>query len=218
MDNIENTEAPAPDAASVTPAENTETDADETAAEPEVAGCRSCGKSEIEDGYRFALCAECRDTMARRALPKWIIATAALVGCVLAVAFLLFPASLSAGVAFERGHRAEARHHDREAMTQYLKVVRRFPKSTPALGRLCVAAFHAGQYDLAAAAVDKLQGRKTSEKLANEINPIVEQLTDIFKQAEKEGQLKLGDGTVIEMRPTYGKGLRPGLNKGAAKP
>lgn len=69
MDSIENAEASAPNAASIAPAENTEA-IDETPAEPSVAGCRSCGNSEIEGGYRCALCAECRDTMARRPLPK----------------------------------------------------------------------------------------------------------------------------------------------------
>lgn len=211
MNNLENEAVPNPIAEAPALGENVENTAEvvDEAAEAEVAGCRSCGKPEIEAGYRFSLCAECRNTMARRPLPRWIIATTALVGCVLAVAFLLFPASLSAGVAFERGQRAEASHNYREAMTQYEKVVRRFPNSTPALGRLCVAAFRAGQYDLAAAAVDRLEGRKTSEKLADEINPIVEQLSDIFKKAEKQGYLKLGDGTTIDMHPPAASGKAP---------
>ncbi|MBV9467809.1 MAG: hypothetical protein JO316_00200 [Abitibacteriaceae bacterium] len=148
-------------------------------------GCRNCQQPEIEPGYNFSLCRSCREQMAQRPLPQWIRGTAALVGVVLLLAFIRFPASLSAGIAFDRGHRAETSQHYTEAVTQYQKVVTRFPDSTPVLVRLCVVSFHAGQLDVTAHTLNKLQGRELSKEQADEVYTVSDKLEALVKQIEK---------------------------------
>jgi hypothetical protein len=69
--------------------------------------CKNCGGVPEEGGYPLALCTPCRDTLSQRPLPIWITGVAAVVVLVLGLALIRFPASLNAGIAFERGRRAE---------------------------------------------------------------------------------------------------------------
>ena len=153
---------------------------------PEPTGCRNCGKEPTEPGYKVALCQQCRNVLAQRPLPKTITGAGAVVGLALLIAFARFPEALSTGIAYERGHRAEARHDYQAAVTQYQRVTARFPNSTQALGRLCVASFHAGQLDVTVDTLDQLKDREVSKELADEVKPIVGQLDALAKAMDKQ--------------------------------
>ena len=62
------------------------------------------------------------------------------------------------------------------ALTEYAKVVRQFPNSTLALARMGIAAFHAGEYQVAAEAFDAINEREASSDIAREVNDAIEQM------------------------------------------
>src|SRR5262249_61878610 len=88
------------------------------------------------------------------------------------LALVRFPASLRAGIAFERGRRAEAARNYPLAATEYQIVADQFPDSTLALGRLGICDYRAGRLDQSFSIFHRLGGRETSPELAGEINQI----------------------------------------------
>lgn len=136
-------------------------------------GCKSCGNPAEQGGYEFPLCPPCRDLLSRRPLPGWIKGVSAVVVLVLLLAFTRFPASLKAGVAFEKGRRAEQAENYAVAVAEYQKVVDRFPGSPPALVRLGVAHYRAGDWHRALMTFEKLKGREISKSLAGEANQVM---------------------------------------------
>lgn len=137
--------------------------------------CDLCGQL-AEIGRSTPLCASCRSRLAARPLPRWILISAAamLVPFVLAIA--KFPAALAVYIALERGHRAEADGNFSVALTEYTKAVGQFPNSTFALARKGIAAFHAGEYQVAEEAFDTIDGREGSSDIVREVNDAMEQL------------------------------------------
>jgi tetratricopeptide (TPR) repeat protein len=148
---------------------------DEPVAVVDVTVCASCGQTP-QPGRSTPLCASCRNRLALRPLPRWlqVSALALLVPFLLAVAN--FPSAVTAGVAFERGRRAEARGEFAEAVAQYSRVVERFPTSTLAVARKGIAAFHAGQFQIAAEAFSTIGGQKASAEIAREVNDAISQM------------------------------------------
>jgi hypothetical protein len=93
-----------------------------------------------------------------------------------AVAFVRFPAVLQAGVAYERGQRAERASRYPTAEAEYRKVVQRYPDSTHALARLAVAACRAGDVLTALTTMQKLDGRKADKDTIEELSQAQEAL------------------------------------------
>jgi hypothetical protein len=91
------------------------------------------------------------------------------------------PSMFAAGVAFERGQRAEARGDFRVAAHEYSNAARQLPASTLAIARKAIAAFHAGQFQIATDAIEALAGRKMPPELAREVNDVIEQLNNWMK-------------------------------------
>jgi hypothetical protein len=137
--------------------------------------CASCGQCP-EVGRSTPLCASCRSRLAARPLPSWIQTSAVALVVPFVVAIARFPAAISAGVAFERGKRAEATGAFPAAVAEYEKVVRQFPNSTLALAREGIAAFHAGEYRVAVDAFDAIGGRKASPDIVREVNDTIDQM------------------------------------------
>lgn len=138
--------------------------------------CVHCGSGEVEQGYDLPLCIDCRTLLARRPFPTWIKFTCVAVLAVLAVAAARSTDSFRAGIAFERAKQAEQRGDFARAADFYGQVAERFPASTEVLARLAVARFRAGQLPEAARILDRLRGRKTSPKLAAEVNQVIQAL------------------------------------------
>ena len=146
--------------------------------------CKNCDNRR-EDSYQFPLCKECRDSLARRPLPLWIKIGSAVVALVLCFAFAKFPASLRAGIAFERGQKAEAQKKFPLAIDEYQKVLEKFSDSTLVLARLGISEYRAGRLDEAAAVLNKLAGRKTSKQLVGEVNAVIKEMNSKSNQAER---------------------------------
>src|SRR5438067_2153690 len=89
--------------------------------------CRSCTKAEPEPGYEVPLCGSCRAALVMRPFPLWVTGTAALATLLLLVSFIRFPSAVQAGVAFERGRRDEEQRNYPAALSQYRRVLDRFP-------------------------------------------------------------------------------------------
>ena len=140
---------------------------------PSPEGCRSCGGVPIEPHYALPLCTSCRDQLSRRPVPRTITVAASLVLLFLGFAFFEMPASLRAGVAYERAQRAEAAGNPAAAADNYAIVARQYPDSTLAVARLGLAAYRAKRYDQAADAFDKLGGREAPADLADQVNAAI---------------------------------------------
>lgn len=69
--------------------------------------CRNCGIMNIEEGYPFPLCHDCRKSLSSRPIPFKIKGFFVLVLAIALTSLVTFPASLEAGVAYQRGIMAE---------------------------------------------------------------------------------------------------------------
>jgi lipoprotein NlpI len=138
--------------------------------------CKVCGLS-AEDGYAMPLCPSCRKTLAARPFPKWIQAvTVALVPCLL-VALIQFPSHLSAGIAYERGQKAESAGQYAVAAKDYDKAWGIFPSSDVIGARYGLALYHAGDYGNAVWAFKTLEGKKIPKETVEEVNAAIDDLS-----------------------------------------
>jgi tetratricopeptide (TPR) repeat protein len=135
--------------------------------------CSHCGEMEREEGFALPLCAQCRDALSRYPFPAWIRISCAIVLGVSIFAGIRSINSFRAGIAFERGQRAEQHGQFAVAANYYEQVVERFPDSTLALARLAITRFHAGQVGEALGILNRLRGRETSPKLAAELDQVI---------------------------------------------
>ena len=132
--------------------------------------CRECGRYAEQGGYAVLLCGECRRAFAFRPFPLRVLAALAALALIVGIALIRLPGVAGAGVAFERGERAERGGDFPAAAVQYRIVVRRFPDATLALVRLAVASAHTGNVRETLAVFDKLSGRTLSNDLIAELN------------------------------------------------
>lgn len=149
--------------------------------------CRACGVEPFEPGHVAELCAGCRSKLANRPIPVGIRIAGYAVGAAALMAAALSPTSLTAGVAFERGRRAEEANDYAAAVKEYERVVARFPRSTLALGRMGISCFRDGQLQRAAAAFEKLGGRQADQKLVGEINQAIQEMEQLVDRLDQEG-------------------------------
>jgi hypothetical protein len=148
----------------------------------EAEGCKNCGQPAEEGKYKLPLCASCRDVFACRPLPLWISGVGVLLLLALVLALTLFPPALQAGIAYQRGHGLEEAGNYAAAVPEYRKVVETYPGSTQALARLAVTAYHARRGPELLFALRQLSGREVSHELADELNPIMDDLERRMKQ------------------------------------
>lgn len=153
--------------------------------------CAECGAPPEQGGYTLPLCPNCRTKMASLPLPGWAVTSVFAVAIVLILAFSRFSSALEAGVAFERGQRAEAAGQCQAARDQYQQVVAHYPNSTLALVRLAVTQCESMDVAGADATLQKLEGRSASEETIAELNGAVarmEMKRSIQRQRQKEWQ------------------------------
>jgi len=150
--------------------------------------CVYCGQPIDAVAGGLPVCAACLPALTHRPLPRWIQIAAAIIGIVLLLALLQFPSSLTAGIAFERGRRAEAARDYKLAEQQYAIVADRFPSSTLAIARLGIASYHAGDFLTAMKSFATLEGRETSESLASEVNVAIDDMKRRLGESINGGQ------------------------------
>lgn len=172
-------------------AQNVQSQFDEQVEEnEEEQGCRKCGSMAIEEGYSFPLCHECRTSMARRPVPFKIKAVFALVLMIAFASLVTFPASLRAGVAYQRGIQAAKDKKFITAINEYDKVLTEFPNSTSVLAREFIAYYYNEQIDEASKTFDKISGKKLSdrndgEELTNLVNEIITKMDTAYYPAQE---------------------------------
>lgn len=135
--------------------------------------CAHCGGGEIEPGFDLPLCMSCRTLLARRPFPRWLTISCVVLLGILAIAAVRSMNSFRAGIAFERGKKAEQQRDYARAADYYQQVAERFPDSTLVLVRLAVTRFRAGQLREAGRVLERLSGRETSRELAAEVNELI---------------------------------------------
>jgi len=153
--------------------DGTSPDAMSRQAKTDVGRCTNCGAASGEVGYELILCADCRAKLVNRPLPAWVLASAAVILLIVVYASFRFPSMLAAGVAFDKGQRAEAAADFALAESEYQKVAFSFPDSTIVLARLAIAQCRGRDLSAATPALLKLEGRKVSSKLARELESAV---------------------------------------------
>lgn len=148
--------------------------------------CKSCSNPEIEDGYALLLCKECRNQLVARSVPLWIKGTTFVIAILLVYALIRFPATLQAGVHYEKGLRAEQETLFKTAAEHYEQAVDRFPDSTLILSKLFLAYFANGQVNEAYQTFDLIAGREASSNdMANIINEDIELMESWYYQDEE---------------------------------
>jgi len=141
--------------------------------QPTFGTCPQCGSPPEPGGYPMPLCSRCRDTLSSRPLPAWTIVSALLVGVILVFAFARFPAAVRAGVAFERGQRAEEQINYDAAEEEYRKVVAQYPDSTEPLARLAICQCKTLNVMEIGGTLKRLEGREMSKELYDEVDAAV---------------------------------------------
>jgi hypothetical protein len=170
--------------------------------------CEQCNGLNVEPGYEIGLCVSCRDTLVRRPVPGWLLVTSALVLVVVLIALIRVPAALEAGIAMERGRRAEAAKDYSVAVAEYQRIVTRYPKATEARARLGISHFRAGHLSEAVATLDSLSGEKTDDDLADEVNGVIAEIESLVEGSDSGGE----DGKP-ERRKRSSGGSRSGSRK-----
>lgn len=153
--------------------------------QPDPNACAACGSKIIEQGHLTPLCAACRDKYAKFPIPFFVKILLFLFLALSVFAFIKFPESLIAGIAFERGQRAEAAKQYKAAAEQYMLAINRFADSKIITARLGISLYKAGEYNDAIKILDPLSGKEMSKELVAEIQPIFDDF-DAKVAAEKK--------------------------------
>jgi hypothetical protein len=140
----------------------------------EISVCEFCSRPAEAGGYTVSLCATCRNELAGRPLPWWLIGAGAVALVLVFIALAQFPSTFRAGVAFERGSRAEAAGEYATAVAEYRVVVDRFPDSVTAVQRLGISEYRAGNLREAARTLRQLGGQPGDEADVREVNQVME--------------------------------------------
>ena len=161
--------------------------------------CKQCGSSLIERGYKFALCQRCRTALAERPMPPWIKIVSAGIIIILGLALMRFPDSLTAGLNYEQGAKAEKAKKYLTSLRHFKKTVELYPNSTPALAKLFISYAVNQKMKEASNTFESIAGKKLSDKrLLQQANDMVKmldslydykkELLDIIKQKEKDAK------------------------------
>ena len=145
---------------------NTGADTDEDA---DNSICSSCGRSPVVEGYSIPLCQECRQHFTRFPIPKWIKVFAVVILFFMTYSLVSFPKSLNAGIAYERGLRAEGEKKYMTAAREYEKAAEIFPASFIANGKLFVASVKNNQFELAEEAFARIEGKGSNDSKEIEV-------------------------------------------------
>jgi TolA-binding protein len=140
--------------------------------------CSTCGGANVEPDYAAPLCGPCRESLAARPIPIGILIAAGVVVICMLCAFVQFPKALRVGIAYDRAQRFEAAGNYVNAEKNYQQVVTAYPDSTDTLAHLGLAAYHAGDYDVAADAFNKIGQNELDNDVADQVNAAITDLNN----------------------------------------
>ncbi|WIV12635.1 tetratricopeptide repeat protein [Proteiniborus sp. MB09-C3] len=146
----------------------------------EIVACLNCSSSVVEPEYKAPLCSECRDKLSNRPIPLWIKAFFGIIFIVTILSLIMFPALLKAGVAYERGARAENERKYITAMNEYERVLNKYPDSTLVLAKLSIAYYENDKIDKAIDAIDMIIGEEAEEDLIDRIDTVMDNIATFY--------------------------------------
>jgi len=160
-------------------------------------GCRNCSSPIIEEGYEAELCKDCREKFAKRPLPIWVKGFFILILSIVIIALSKFPKSISSGVAFEKGLKAEMETRYITASKEYEKAAKEYPDSVLVQARLFIAYAKSGKIREADNTYKLIEGRDVSDReLLNDVTSTMDELdaqyaystelSEIVKKGENE--------------------------------
>lgn len=109
--------------------------------------CANCGQSALPGDHPTPLCADCRAQFLRYPIPHWIRAFAGAVIILVVYSLFTFPKDLSAGIALEKGKKAEKEKKYITAQREMEKVLEKIPRNVEARGHLVIDAFYNQDYE-----------------------------------------------------------------------
>lgn len=142
--------------------------------------CTNCNSSLVEPEYKVPLCKECRDKLSNRPIPLWIKAFFGIIIIILILSLVKFPSSVKAGVAHERGVRAEKEKRYITTMNEYEKILNKYPNSTLALAKLSIAYYQNGKIDEAVETINKIVGQEVDEDLIKELDTVTDNISTFY--------------------------------------
>ena len=104
--------------------------------------CANCGNPAFLKEYPTKLCSECREKFIKFPVPKWLWLFAAALGVILLFSLFSVPKNILAGIALEKGKKAEKQHRFFTAQKEFEEVVEKQPSYIEAESHLMKAAFY----------------------------------------------------------------------------
>lgn len=151
--------------------------------------CSNCGGTPVVQGYSLPLCAKCRDYFTKYPVPGSIKIFALALLVIFIISMLFFPKSLKAGIAYERGLRAENEKKYITAANEYQKAVDIFPNSFIACGKLFVAHVKNYNFEQADAVFAMIEDKESNDsdevKVIDEANEAIDFLNDYFNISDE---------------------------------
>lgn len=150
--------------------------------------CKNCGSTDVVQGFSIPLCQECRQRFTKYPIPTAIKIFSAIIIAIMTFSLFSFPESLKAGIAFERGLRAETGKKFITAAKEYEKAVEIFPNSFIACGKLFVAYVKNHQFVEAEEAFNMINGKESSNsdevRIIDEANAALGYLDQYYNISE----------------------------------
>ncbi|GMQ58295.1 hypothetical protein AN1V17_26900 [Vallitalea sediminicola] len=144
-------------------------------------GCKNCGSSIVEEGYKYNLCKDCRDKLSKRPIPASIKLVFFVVIGLVVFSLMRFPTTMKGALAFERGKQAEEQKKYSTALDEFQKANEQYNNSGNVKAKIIIAQYHNGNYDNVIDLLISLEGTKIeSEKLYNQLDEISYDLEDIY--------------------------------------
>lgn len=152
--------------------------------------CKSCGRVDVEAGYVFPLCMECRDNISKKPYPIWIKVFLVALTAVFAVALMNFPKVLEVGIAYERGLQYESEAKYASAVKQFETVTNAYPDSTETQSRLFIAHYYNEDIENAVRVFGLIAGKELdNETLLLQVNGVFDRIENLYIPSEAFVQL-----------------------------
>lgn len=144
-------------------------------------GCENCGRSIVEEGYKFNLCKDCRDKLSKRPIPPSIKFVFLIVIGLVIYSLMRFPTTMKGAIAYERGKQAEEQKKYSTALEEYKKANEQYNNSGNIKSKIIIAQYYNGNYADVIDLLIALEGTTIdNEKLYDQIDDISLDLQDIY--------------------------------------
>ena len=122
--------------------------------------------------------------MPKKPVPLSIKILLPVLAALLISAAFIFPSVLKAGLACERGRKAQQEGRHSTAIREYGQAISQFPDSTVIIARLAISYFHNERIDECSELLDSISGRKLPDKLCSQVNGIVEKMDSTYYESK----------------------------------